>query len=128
MEINVNGKVENVDLVFGVADNKATNWTYEIVENCFTGSRDDDSNMVVKEEDFELMKKIEEELKKNNVFSFELPKNWTLKTLYKKIVEENKEKTAMAKNKLANLVKAEIKKEATTVAELLLPALWLPYV
>lgn len=110
MKINVNGKVEDVDLVFGVADNKATDNTYEIVENCFTGSRDDDGNMIVEEEDFKLMKKVEEELKNNNEFSFELPRNWTLKTLYKKIVEANKEKTAMKNNRLANIIKADMNK------------------
>lgn len=118
MKVSVNGKAEDINLVIGVADNKPTNWTYEIVESYFTGSRDEDGNMVVKEEDFKLLKKIEEELKKNNEFSFELPKNWSLKTLYKKIVEENKEKTAMVKNKLANVIGKEITKNAATVAEL----------
>lgn len=109
MKINVNGKVEEVELVYGVADNWARDWTYETIENCFTGSRDDDGNMVVKEEDFELIKKIEEELKKNNEFSFELPRNWTLKTLYKKIKEENSKKKS---NKLAYIIGKEIRKTA----------------
>ena len=114
MKINVNGNVEDIDLVFGIADNKPTNNTYEVVENFFTGSRDDDGNMIVKEDDFKLLKKIEEELKKNNQFSFELSYMYDLKELYNKIVNENKERKVMANNRLANVVGKAMKKQASS--------------
>lgn len=112
MKVNVDGKVEEIKLVFGIADNKPTDNTYEVVENFFTGSRDEDGNMVVKEDDFKWLKKIEKELEKNNEFSFELSYMYGLKELYNKIVNENKERLSLQSNRVARLVKAAIRKKA----------------
>ena len=112
MKVNVYGKIEEIKLVFGIADNKPTDNTYEIVENFFTGSRDEDGNMVVKEDDFQWLKKIEKELEKNNEFSFELSYMYGLKELYNKIVNENKERLFLKSNKVAQIVKAAINKKA----------------
>lgn len=112
MKVNVDGKIEEIKLVFGIADNKPTDNTYEVVENFFTGSRDEDGNMVVKEDDFQWLKKIEKELEKNNEFSFELSYMYGLKELYNKIVNENKERLSLKSNKVAQIVKAAINKKA----------------
>ena len=111
MKVNVNGEIKDIELFLGIADNHPQDWTWEIV-NEVSNETDDDGNQIVSEKDFALLKKIENELKKNNEFSFELSNEWNLNELYNKIVNVNKEKVAMQNNRMAKVVKIAIKKKA----------------
>lgn len=112
MKINVDGRIEDLKLVYGVADNRPQDWTLETVQAVSDGITDDEGNPIVREKHFEILKKIEEELKKNNEFSFYVPVFYSLPELYIQMVNENKERAKLASNKMARIVKTAIKKKA----------------
>ena len=112
MKINVDGRIEDLELVYGVADNRPQDWTLETVQAVSDGITDDEGNPIVREKHFEILKKIEEELKKNNQFSFYVPVFYSLPELYIQMVNENKERAKLASNKMARIVKIAIKKKA----------------
>lgn len=117
MKVNVNGKIEDIKLVYGVADNHADDWTKETVA-VVSDNTDQDGNPIISQKHFDILKKIENELKKNNEFSFYVPTFFSLQELYAKMVNENKEKMAMQNNKLAKIVNAEMKKQAVSEKQL----------
>ena len=111
MKVNVNGRIEDIKLVYGVADNRAADWTKETI-NVVSDQIDEDGNPIIREKDFEILKKIENELKKNNEFSFYVPVFFSLQELYTGMVNENKERLSLKSNKVAQIVKAAINKKA----------------
>lgn len=112
MKVNVNGEIKDIKLVYGVADNHAQDWTWQTIVEVVGENKDNDGNLIVSEEDYNLLKKIENELKKNNEFSFVLFNNYDFEELYTKILNENKERLSLKSNRVAQIVKAAIRKEA----------------
>lgn len=112
MKVNVNGDIKEISLIYGIADNRATDWTKETIDVVSDGIKDEEGYPIIREKDFAILKKIENELKKNNEFSFYMPFFFSLQELYYKMVNENKERLSLQSNRVARLVKAAIRKEA----------------
>lgn len=112
MKVNVDGDIKEISLIYGIADNRATDWTKETIDVVSDGIKDEEGYPIIREKDFAILKKIENELKKNNEFSFYMPVFFSLQELYNKMVNENKERVSLQSNRVAKIVKAAIRKKA----------------
>lgn len=112
MKVNVDGDIKEISLIYGIADNRASDWTKDTIDIVSDGIKDEEGYPIIREKDFAILKKIENELKKNNEFSFYMPVFFSLQELYNKMVNENKERISLQSNRVARLVKAAIRKEA----------------
>ena len=112
MKVNVDGDIKEISLIYGIADNRASDWTKETIDVVSDGIKDEEGYPIIREKDFAILKKIENELKKNNEFSFYMPVFFSLQELYNKMVNENKERLSLKSNRVARLVKAAIRKKA----------------